>query len=109
MKVLEVAERVTLVILGAFTGIIVLDALLRIFGGRLDNPLVKFVFDTDDRITPNVLDTLVVNQRFLQTSLFNLAFYGLLVFLVIYGFRTARAIVGTAQKQDRKHEETPPT
>jgi len=103
VKVLEVIERVTLVILGALAGIIVLDALLRVFGGRVDNPFVRFVFDTDDRVTPDVLDTLVVNQRFLQTSLFNLAFYGLLVFLVIYGFRTARAIVGTARRQDKRH------
>jgi hypothetical protein len=109
VKVLDVVERVVLVVLGAFVAIVVLDALLRVFGGRLDNPFVKFVFDTDDRVTPNVLDTLVVNQRFLQTTLFNLAFYGLLVFVARYGFRTARAIVGTARKQDKEHEETPPT
>lgn len=83
MGFIGVTRRITLYLLTLPVALIVVDAVLRFFDAQLSNSLVRRIYALEDRLTLDILDTIVADQRFLQTAAFNLLFWGIVVAFVI--------------------------
>jgi len=87
MGFLSVTRRITMYVLTLPVLLIVIDAVLRFFDAQLSNSLVRRIYAYEDGLTPDILDTIVPNQSFLQTAAFNLLFWGIVIAFFLALFR----------------------
>jgi hypothetical protein len=102
MGFIGVTRRITLYVLTIPVLLIFADAVLRFFDAQLSNSLVRRIYALEDQLTPDILDTIVPEQSFLQTAAFNLLFWGIVVAFFIALFRLLESAFGSSGGRSKK-------
>lgn len=107
MRVIEVLQRIVLVVLVGIPVIVILiDGMLRGLDAQEDNPVVAAISDTAELLTPEVLTTFFEDQSHWQTVLLTLVAYGLLAILIVAVFAVIeRAVLAITTAIRRRGDE----
>lgn len=109
MRVINAIRRLVLVVLAVPVMAIILDTVFRYFDAQAANPVISTVRRVQGAVTPPVVLWMFPDQQYYQTAALALAFYGILVLVVMVVFRLIAAIaVRVARPRTAKHGKVKP-
>lgn len=98
MRVINALKRLALLVLAVPVLAIILDTVFQRFHAQIANPVVRTVRQVHTAVTPPVVRWMFPDQQYYQTAALALAFYGILVVVVVVLFGLIAAIAARMPK-----------